>query len=692
MPENHERPETADATERISVAGPETDAERTQSIPPVQDDATRPAVERPTHDDATRAVERPVQPESDAERTANLSAVPSDFPDFSVEQTQSIPVWNGVQPPPAAPQPATPAPPQAGEPGERKRGLIRAGIIAGAAVGALALLYIGDLVFSSGTVPRGTVVADVPIGGLDKAAAESRLRASLGPGLDKPVQLVAGDRTASIDPSAAGLEMDWAATVEQAGAQPWNPITRLTSLFTTREVQPVSNGDRGQLTAALEQVRPELDRAPAEGSITFEGAKPVAVDPVIGRQIDVQGAADAVLGDWADPDPVRVPFTQQPVSTTAEGVRKALKEVAEPAVSGPVTVRGQGKDATFTPEAIASALRFEPDGNGGLRPIVDVPAAIGGVEPQLASTIVPGKDAQIVVEGGAPVVKPSTDGVGIDWNKSFERLTDVLKQPRNRSVQAIYVHQPAKFTTDQANQLGIREVVSEFTTGGFEPASGVNIRRTAEQVNGAVVKPGETFSLNGHTGPRGAAQGYIESGIIQDGRPGKAVGGGISQFATTIYNASYFAGMQDVEHKAHSYYISRYPAGREATVFQGADGSSVIDVKFKNTTKSGVLITTQWTPSSITVKFWSTKQYDVTSQTGERTNLTAPHEVVVPPGQPCSPSKGNGGFTVTDTRTLRNVQTGEVKVENPKKTVYEPQPIVHCGPPAPPGAAAPAPR
>ena len=108
----------------------------------------------------------------------------------------------------------------------------------------------------------------------------------------------------------------------------------------------------------------------------------------------------------------------------------------------------------------------------------------------------------------------------------------------------------------------------------------MNIRKTAEIVNGAMVAPGDTFSLNGYTGPRGAAQGFVESGIILNGRADKAVGGGISQFATTLYNAAYFAGMEDVAHTPHSYYISRYPAGREATVYEGA-----IDLKFKNTSQ-----------------------------------------------------------------------------------------------------------
>ena len=121
------------------------------------------------------------------------------------------------------------------------------------------------------------------------------------------------------------------------------------------------------------------------------------------------------------------------------------------------------------------------------------------------------------------------------------------------------------------------QVVGEFTTGGYSDASGVNITKVAQIVNGALVAPGDTFSLNNYTGPRGAAQGFVESGIILNGRADKAVGGGISQFATTLYNAAYFAGFEDISHTPHSYYISRYPAGREATVFEGQ-----IDLVFKN--------------------------------------------------------------------------------------------------------------
>src|SRR5690606_40005949 len=95
--------------------------------------------------------------------------------------------------------------------------------------------------------------------------------------------------------------------------------------------------------------------------------------------------------------------------------------------------------------------------------------------------------------------------------------------------------------------------------------------------------------------------------------------GGISQFATTLYNAAYFAGLKNAGHKEHSYYISRYPVAREATVFQ-APGGGGIDMAFTNDSKTGVAIQTSWTPNSITVKIWGTKRYRVESKTGPKTD------------------------------------------------------------------------
>ena len=93
----------------------------------------------------------------------------------------------------------------------------------------------------------------------------------------------------------------------------------------------------------------------------------------------------------------------------------------------------------------------------------------------------------------------------------------------------------------------------------------------------------------------------------------QAVGGGISQFATTMFNAVFFSGLEDVYHKPHSYYISRYPAGREATVYEGQ-----IDLQWRNDSDTGVYIDTAWTPGTITVTFYGTKRYEIESISSDR--------------------------------------------------------------------------
>ncbi|WP_137814057.1 VanW family protein [Gandjariella thermophila] len=572
-----------------------------------------------------------------------------------------------------------------GAPATRWRRWRRPGLVAACVVGAFALLYGLDLVTSQGDVPRGVVVAGVDVGGMDRTTAEQRLHERVDPRLARPVPVRAGDVNTTVDPVAAGLGVDWPATLAAAGEQPLNPWTRLTSLFTARRVDVVPRVDGAKLAAAVQGLRGKVDRAPVEGTVRFEGTEPVPVEPKAGQQLDVDGATSALRSHWADGEPVQVPVGTTPVRTSPEAVRQALDSVARPAVSGPVVVHGEGRDAVIDPTAIAGALSFEPAASGGwLTAKLDQQKLIAALKPQLAPTERPGQDARIVFDTGRPTVLPSVDGHGVDWGKSLAGLLDVVKRTDNRAITAQYVDQPAKLTTDAANKLGITDVIGEFTTGGFAQDSGMNIHRVADQVNGAIVKPGETFSLNGYTGPRTAAQGYVEAGVIEHGAPAREIGGGISQFATTLYNAAYFAAMTDAGHKEHSYYISRYPPAREATVFQNPDGSSVIDLKFRNDDPTGVAIQTIWTPQSITVRLWGTKRYSVESIPGQRRDFTPPNTVTQPAGPNCHEGNGAPGFTTDDTRVIRDLSGREVRRQT-HTVKYDPQPKIVCAPPPPRG-------
>ncbi|ALG14330.1 VanW family protein [Kibdelosporangium phytohabitans] len=618
-------------------------------------------------------------PESHSEQTDVLPAVrvqpstpaqtpPHEVPPFKATSAYDEPTarWADEQPE------AEPAPDR------KKRNLRKTGLAAGAVVGVLGVLYLVDVLVSQGNVPRGVTVAGVEVGGMTRTAAEKKLREQIEPRLNHPVQLKAGDLTTELEPAKAGLTPDWAKTLDAAGEQPINPVTRLTSFFSNREVGFTTQTDQAALTVAVDGVRGKVDQDPVEGSIKFDGTTPAITEAKQGRKLDQKAAADQIVADWVKGVPIELPVAVTPVKVAPDAVKAALEQ-AKIATSGPIVLKGEGKDATLTPPQIAAALRFEPV-EDKLVAKVDPVKVAEAAGPQLKSTEKEGKDATIVFEGGKPTVHPSEDGKTVNWEPSLVPFAETAQKQDGRELKLQYTVKPAKVTTEQANALGIKEVIGEFTTNGFASDSGVNIRMVAQKVNGAIVKPGDTFSLNGFTGPRGAAQGYVEAGVIKDGAPGREVGGGISQFATTLYNASYFAGLKNVEHKEHSYYISRYHKAREATVFQDHGGKSVIDLKFANDAQTGIAIQTAWTPKSITVKIWGTKRYQVDSVTGPDTNPTPPTEKAGP-AQNCSPSNGAPGFTVTDTRVIKDLNGREVRREN-RTVKYNPQPKITC--PAPP--------
>jgi VanW like protein len=102
-----------------------------------------------------------------------------------------------------------------------------------------------------------------------------------------------------------------------------------------------------------------------------------------------------------------------------------------------------------------------------------------------------------------------------------------------------------------------------------------NIRRATQLLDGRLIAGGARFSMNDALGRRTRARGFVPAPMISGGRLVDSVGGGISQVATTMFNAAFFAGLRLVAHTPHSFYISRYPKGREATVSWGGPDRAV---------------------------------------------------------------------------------------------------------------------
>lgn len=581
--------------------------------------------------------------------------------------------------------------------GARRRRPVLLGLLVtlGVVLVAFGLLYATALASAGRELPRGTTVAGVAVGGMRPAAAEAALTAALGPRAEAPLAVRADQDSASLSPRAAGLSLDVPATVRAAARRSWAPAELVRGLVGRRSVAPVVRVDEAALTAAVARLADQLDRPVREGDVVFEGGRPVAVEPRAGRVLDRAATAARVRAAFLGPaGPFDLPVVRQEPTVPSAEVHRALTEVAEPAVAAPVTVAVADRVFEVTPQVLGGVLDLRPDGQGRLALQVDEARLRAAVAPQLAALERPPTDAGFRVVNGAVEVVPAQPGVTVPAGALAQAVLAQLGAPPPRRASVTPVPAVPAFTTEAAQQLGVKEVVSTFTTyypADFQPRL-VNIHRAADLINGSLLKPGDTWSLNQRVGERTAANGFAQGYIISNGRLAVDYGGGVSQVATTMYNAAFFAGLTDVEHNPHSFYISRYPEGREATVAWG-----VLDLRFRNDTPYGVLITTSYTNSSITATMWSTKIYQVEATKSARYDIT-PFTTIYDPRPAgttvgsCVPQDGVEGFRVDVGRRI--FRDGQL-VKSEQQTVrYHPEDRVLCGmsapPPPPPPSPAPA--
>jgi len=558
--------------------------------------------------------------------------------------------------------PATPSP------ARRGRNIVRlAALTVGGALVLTALLLVILRVTHRGTLPRLTV-AETEVGNLSasdlRVALEgySRRRGAEPTVLRREASDISPEATVGATTEELGYALDVDETVRAAllrGRQA-NPITALAdhlrSLFTPIEVEPVERIDQTRIDTFSARAVEELSLAPVEGTLQFSGAQVTRVDPVPGVAVVTDTLRDDVATAVATtgPDTLVVRTEQLTPMTTTADVDAVLAE-ANRALSGPVILRRGVGVLDLSPEEIGTILRVVPgDGGSGLDLRTDAGALLAAAGDVSVFESMP-VDATVRLVGALPTVVEGAEGFTFDAERASSQLLAVATGtgPREAELDGVVV-EPDR-TTDEARALGITRKVSEFTTNYACCQSRVtNIQRIADIMDGVVVDPGETFSVNGFVGERTVENGFVGGGAIEDGEFIEAVGGGVSQFATTMFNAAYFGGYEIVEHKPHSQYISRYPEGREATL-----NFPNVDLKVRNSSPHGILVDTSHTDTSVTVAFYATPWVAVGSVTGPRSRFTDPETQVretteLPLGVERVIQEGAGqGFDVTVTRTLR---------------------------------------
>jgi vancomycin resistance protein YoaR len=305
----------------------------------------------------------------------------------------------------------------------------------------------------------------------------------------------------------------------------------------------------------------------------------------------------------------RVPLPER----YSEDELKALVAKAEELTSKPLPVQIGDKSTMLSSKQLRSLVSPQIV-NGRVKLTLDPKKALKAVTTAIGSIGTQPQDARLKVnDDGTVSAVPSQIGQVCCEADSIDRLDEALASGTGNAVELKLKTSEPKVSTEKITQLGVKELISTFTTKHPPGEDRVkNIHHIADLVRGYVILPGDTFSVNALIGPRTAANGFIKAHVIEDGVFAENFGGGISQFATTTFNAAFFAGLDLVEYQSHSLYISRYPYGREATLSFPAP-----DLKVRNNTPYGVLIWPTYTDRSLTVSFYSTKY--VTGEVGEQT-------------------------------------------------------------------------
>jgi vancomycin resistance protein YoaR len=439
-----------------------------------------------------------------------------------------------------------------------------------------------------------------------------------------------------------GITVDRKATLDTAmhtGSDdpgPLAPLRWAKALVSDRPVLVKMTVDKAKAATTIHQLEGARRTEPTEPTIKATATTVELVPGKDGTGLDVEQIVSKLpLSTSTIDHHITVTVDQHPQHPTiGDAEVKALADTAERNTAQPIAVTL----GSTTKNVDATALRAGfgvSNGSDGKPTLTLDPKVVG---PVLANAFPPAPNPTgltFTMANGQMVPVAGKDATVCCADSAPQTLAAaVLAGKKSASLDPKTL--TAADAANQAAAAGVKEVVGEFTT--HHPAGQprvINIHRIADLTRGQYIAPGATFSVNGFIGKRTPDKGFVVAPVIEDGEFSTDVGGGISQYATTLFNAAFFAGLDIPQYKAHSIYISRYPFGREATLAYPG-----VDLKIHNNSPYGVVIWTSYTNSSLTVQLWSTR-YATGAQTAQ------------------NKSSGCGPISTTRTRTFVDGHTDQ---------------------------------
>ena len=458
---------------------------------------------------------------------------------------------------------------------------------------------------SSARIAEGVHIAGVDVGGLTPKEARSLLESRFERVARVPIVFTAGGEDYPIKATTLGVEADWATAIDSAarageGFGPVRGFKRLQTRFFGSEIAPPVQAYEAALEFKLATLAREIDRRHVEAKLVRRGLSVEVVPGQSGQSLAQDIAAGRVVRALARLErgqPIALPVRLDPVEVTAADLAPAAAQ-ARTALSAPVRLEYEGTRWKLPRWRIAELLSLPVAGATGVA--IAGPGAEAWFAKLRKTVERPPADATFRPVGDGIEVLAAKDGLAVDVPATAKALLAAAVAPGERTATLVVRTAEAELTTAEAQAMGIERRLASYTTlYAGTPDRITNLQLGASLLNGALVAPGATFSFNDRVGERTIERGFRPAPVIIKDEYEEDVGGGVSQVATTVFNAAWEAGLKIAERNPHSLYISRYQLGRDATV-----NYPDLDLKFINDTPKWVFVAGASGGAGITVSIY----------------------------------------------------------------------------------------
>lgn len=491
-------------------------------------------------------------------------------------------------------------------------------------------------------------------------------------------------------PAEVGATFDPSAYAQEAyliGRDNGGFFSRLRAQFGSVTLEPQCEFNDEALNRLAEEMTKSVGSMRLDSNISMENGQAVAFEGHDGNEVTTDWVREKLnvgyLGDQSQAD-----FVLQPEFLPSRITFDQAKEVASTinrSIGAGIVYTYKGHSVNVSRDELAQWITTRIDevfGGYNLVPVVNEAKAKSAI---LKANHQDLRESDLTISferlaGGSIQVSSNATGEIPDAQKATEMTNRELFGPAERhdplKIEVTSVDLPHTISFEEALDIGLISEISSFTTqfSSKNTSRVTNISLASEFLNNSICKAnGGTWSFNETAGEATADKGYKGAGAIVDGEYSDAVGGGICQVATTVFNAVYEAGYPIVKRYNHSLYIASYPKGRDAAI-----SYPNLDLVWENNTTSDVLLQMSSNDSSVSAKLYGVDPgYEVTTtygdwQEGEPFKTVYKNDPTRKQGTETVQTTGTNGSQISIERIVKD-SSGSIIDQSTFTSVYRPK-------------------